>query len=317
MLELFKESLQTKVLSTNDLGNGLKFRKKEKAIAFSHLATNQLYRKFIVLDIDQPWSAFLWEERGMPVPSLVVISPDTGRCHYLYALETPVIYTEAGRRLPQKLYEAVDLGLTRRVGADLSYVGLITKNPLHPRWKVIQHNAVYDLRQLAEYVDITRTKLDRTNPLGRNCTLFDCLRFWAYPTVRMQTTFEPWQAMADQKAISINCNFPDPLPAKEVLSVAKSVGQWTWRNRFNPYKNRGIMQLEKDMPLHYKQVLAGKYSSQKEASNTLTKLLTVAKEMQFKGQKITQPELVKSSNLSRFAVQKYWQQISETLSLYA
>ena len=317
MLEIFKESLQARVLSTNDLQNGLKFRRKEKALAFSHLATNQLYRKFIVLDIDQPWSAYLWEERRMPVPSLVVISPNTGRCHYLYALETPVIYTDAGRRSPQKLYEAVYLGLTRHVGADLSYVGLITKNPLHPRWKVIQHNAVYDLKQLAEYVDITRSKIDRTNPLGRNCTLFDCLRFWAYPTVRMQTTFEPWQMLADQKAISINCNFPDPLPAKEVLSVAKSVGQWTWRNRFNSYKNREIMQLEKDMPLHYKQVLAGKYSSQKEASSTLTKLLAVAKEMQFKGQKITQPELVKSSNLSRFAVQKYWQQVSETLSLYA
>ena len=317
MLEIFKDSLQTKVLSTNDLKNGLKFRKKERAIAFSHLATNQLYRKFIVLDIDQPWSAFLWEERGMPVPSLVVISPDTGRCHYLYALETPVIYTEAARRSPQKLYEAVDLGLTRRVGADLSYVGLITKNPLHPRWKVIQHNAVYDLKQLAEYVDITRTKIDRTNPLGRNCTLFDCLRFWAYPTVRMQTTFEPWQVLADQKAISINCNFPDPLPAKEVLSVAKSVGQWTWRNRFNSHKNRGIMQLEKDMPLHYKQVLAGKYSSQKEASSTLTKLVSVAKEMQFKGQKVTQPALTSASEVSDRSVKRHWEEISKTLALYA
>ena len=317
MLQIFKESLQEKVLSTNNFIDGLKFRHKEDALQCSHIALNQFYKKFIALDIDQPWAAFLWEERVMPVPSLVVTSPDTGRCHYLYALETPVIYTEAGRRAPQRLYEAVDLGLTHRATADPSYAGLVTKNPLHPRWKVIQHNVSYDLKQLAEYVDLTRHKIDRTNSQGRNCTLFDVLRFWAYREVRLYSRFEAWQTACDDKAIYINSSFSESLPAKEVLSTSKSIGKWTWKHRGDNYKNRGVMELHKDMPLHYKQVLAGKYSSSSEASSTLEKLLRAAKELQFKGLEVNQKNIVKLSNMSLRTVKNHWSALAETLKLYA
>lgn len=271
MFNSFIEALPEKVRSTDDFEYGTRFRKKENALKFRYVEANQFYKKHIILDIDEPGSAYWWEERNLPPPSIVVINRENAHCHYLYELNVPVYYTENAKRAPQKFYENTDIALTNALGADLDYVGKFVKNPLHPSWLVIKHNVTYDLEDFGEYLDLQvfkkKQKLEASLG-GRNSTLFDTLRLWAYQEVKQHTFYVSFQDLVDRKAQSINLMFLDSLdgvlPVKEVLSTAKSVGKWTWRHQYsigNGGKNRGVLGLPGDMPLQEKQVQGAAYTN--------------------------------------------------------
>ncbi|QJP72080.1 replication initiation protein [Burkholderia glumae] len=210
MIEELIKSLPNKVSSTDNFEDGTRYRKRDKALGYRYIEHNQLYKKFVIVDVDSPGGAFLWEDLNLPAPSLVTISPDSGRCHYLWGLKTPVIYTDGGRRSPQRFYEAVDVALTHAIpGADPAYVGKFTKNPCHPYWKVIQHRVSYDLEDFSEYLDLTaKRKAQRhINSEGRNSTLFDSLRFWAYPAVKIYDSYSDFQEDVNAQAFLINRDF--------------------------------------------------------------------------------------------------------------
>lgn len=271
MLTSFIEALPEKVRSAEYKDEGTRFRRKEKALAYRYVELNQLYKKFIALDIDIPGSAFLWDERGLPPPTFVIINPENSHCHYLYELRVPVYYTEEARRAPQKFYEATDIALTHMLGADLGFTGHLVKNPIHPYWHTICHNNKVDLEDFQDYgVDLRAYKRKlalRESGIGRNTTLFDTLRHWAYVEVKKYPSLAAFQASVDTKALTINGHFIDHLnsvlPAKEVLSTAKSVGKWTWkhRNSIGNQKNRGVLELPEDMPIKDKQAQGAAYTN--------------------------------------------------------
>lgn len=283
MFESFIEALPEKVRSTDDFEEyGTRFRKKNNALQCRYVELNQLYKKFIALDLDEPkserqnqyklGSAFLWEEKGLPPPTYIVINPENAHCHYLYELRIPVYYTEQAHRAPQKFYENTDLALTNVLDADLAYVGKFTKNPLHPSWHTIWHKVQYDLEDFAEYyldLRIHKQKQKLADSLGgRNTTLFDTLRHWAYQEVKQYGSYPIFQQVVDNKSLSINKLFLDCLngilPVKEVLSTSTSVGKWTWKHRHsigNGCKNRGVLELSDDMPLNEKQAQGAAYTN--------------------------------------------------------
>ena len=271
MFASFIEALPEKIRSAEFKDEGTRFRKKEKALSHRYVELNQLYKRFIALDLDEPASAFLWDECGLPPPSIVVINPENTHCHYLYELNTPVYYTEQARRAPQKFYEATDIALTRMLGADTAFTGHLVKNPLHPSWRTICHKASYDLEDFQEYgVDLTpqrRKEVLRDSGIGRNATLFDTLRHWAYAEVKHHASHTVFQLAVDSKALAINSHFlvheNGALPAKEVLSTAKSVGKWTWKHRHSigSQKNRGVLKLPADMPIKEKQAQGAVYTN--------------------------------------------------------
>jgi hypothetical protein len=262
MYDSFIDALPTKVRSTDWFEEGTRFRKKENALKHRFVELHQLYKKFIALDIDEPATAYRWDERGLPPPSYVMVNPENAHCHYLYELTTPVYYTEQAHRAPQKFYEATDIALTAALDADTCFVGRLVKNPLHPSWRTIRHQVSYELADFQEFgLDLRATKKQvvRESAEGRNTTLFDTLRFWAYATVKSYGAFESFQQAVDSKAISINGHFVGNLngvlPVKEVLSTAKSVGKWTWKHRHSiaERKNVGVLDLPEELPLKEKQ----------------------------------------------------------------
>ena len=271
MYASFIEALPDKVRSAEFKDEGTKFRKREKALGYRYVELNQLYKKFIALDIDTPGSAYLWDEHGLPPPTIVVVNPENAHCHYLYELNTPVYYTEEARRAPQKFYEATDIALTRLLGADAAFTGHLVKNPLHPSWRTICNHRSYDLEDFQEYgVDLTpqrRKEVLRESGIGRNTTLFDTLRHWAYAEVKQHASHTVFQLAVDSKALAINGHFlaheNGVLPAKEVLSTAKSVGKWTWKHRasIGTQKNRGVLELPADMPIKEKQAQGAAYTN--------------------------------------------------------
>ena len=95
---------------------------------------------------------------------------------------------------------------------------------------------IYDLEDLAEYIDLrkyqTKKKPDEVG-LGRNVSLFDKLRKWAYVAVRKyrgsERNFVLWSAETYGKALEYNGDFVQPLLERECYHIAKSVAKWTWR----------------------------------------------------------------------------------------
>jgi len=68
--------------------------------------------------------------------------------------------------------------------------------------------------------------------LGRNCTLFENLRRWAYREVlayRLTSTYEAFKDGVLVQAMALN-SFPSPLPQSEIRSTALSVAKWTWKH---------------------------------------------------------------------------------------
>ena len=327
MYESFVEALPSKVRSTNDFElSGTRFRTKENALGCLYIELNQFYKRFIALDIDKPGSVHFWEDISLPPPTFIVINPKNGHCHYLYELKTPVYYTEAARRAPQKYFENTDIALTNLLGADLAYVGKFTKNPLHTHWYVIHHNVSYDLEDFAEWgIDLRghrHKQVLKESPEGRNATLFDTLRHWAYQDVLQQGSYDVFQQAVDAKALSVNGLFLDceqgTLPAKEVLSTARSVGTWTWRHKdsIGNQKNRGVMQLPADMSMKAKQAAGASYSNTIRPKATKDAVLQAAIALKAAGTPITQQSVAIRADVSLLSVKRYWQEVDSQLGLY-
>jgi Replicase family len=65
----------------------------------------------------------------------------------------PVSCYEISHVAPLRFYIAVERGIARRIGADRHYVGVITKNPLHPYWRVEwRRDDPYALHELADWL---------------------------------------------------------------------------------------------------------------------------------------------------------------------
>lgn len=321
-------------MSTDDFEWGTKYRKKAASLEHKYIQLNQLYKKYLVVDIDEDRreSVFCYEELGLPTPSIITINtrPKNGRFntpHFLWELKTPVIYTEAGRSAPQRLYERVDNALTQafrpRIKSDLNYVGLFTKNPLHPHWKTITNDVAYDLEDFGEYVDIgtsgrkTGLKLDGE---GRNCTLFHNLRFWAYQEVREHEYYEDFLESVREKGYVMNTELGalpcGDLPYKEVLGIANSIGRWTWRHQheLDGIKNRGIMQLNtSNLALEEKQSLSADRTNAVRKNTTRSTLLASITLMKAQGTSITQNTLQIHSRISLRTIKNHWHELESLI----
>jgi hypothetical protein len=132
---------------------------------------------------------------------------------------------------------AIESAFREKLQADPGYSGLITKNPAHPLWRLLRGpQRGYELGELAEWVDLPKHAPKRKPEqigLGRNVTLFDWLRQYAYRQIRHYKgdvrNFVLWQAHLNNKALLRNGDFQHPLDGREVWHICKSVAKWTWR----------------------------------------------------------------------------------------
>lgn len=80
---------------------------------------------------------------------------------------------------------------------------------------------------------VAKSKKPEEVGLGRNVTLFDWLRQWAYVAIRRYRTlrnqFPQWQAECYEKSLGRNGDFARPLDSRECYHIAKSVAKWIWR----------------------------------------------------------------------------------------
>ena len=128
----------------------------------------------------------------------------------------------------------------------------------------------------------------------------------------------------DTKALSINGAFIDCqngiLPAKEVLSTAKSVGTWTWRHKdsIGNQKNRGVMELPADMSKKAKQAAGAAYAHANNSASQSTQeaILQATIGLKAAGTAITQQSVAIRANVSLLSVKRYWKEVDKQLGLY-
>ncbi|SYU79046.1 plasmid replication protein [Klebsiella pneumoniae] len=133
---------------------------------------------------------------------------------------------------PLRYAAAVENALRKKLEADAGYSGLICKNPNHGHWKIaVWQPELYTLDWLADFLDLNAAndkEIVADYGLGRNCTLFDKTRKWAYRAIRQGwPEYEQWLQACYERASAYNLQFASPLDEKEVGAIAKSIAKWT------------------------------------------------------------------------------------------
>ena len=246
-LEFYSEARwPRKPYCTDDLTEGLRIRPLKTAFEKRYLQHNPPHLKsFLVFDIDRPGAAYAWEKARLPTPTWVAQNTENGHAHIAYGLKTPVLVdADKARQAPMRYLKAIESAYRDRLDADPSYGGFITKNPRHRDWLDIWESTrrLYDLDELAEYVDLTKPPKRRQSAVekaseaygfGRNCVVFDYLRHRAYRLIRAakeRGDYPLWLLQLNSIALTKNAEFRAPLDGREIWHIVKSVGRWTWRH---------------------------------------------------------------------------------------
>lgn len=237
-------TLPSRPYCSDDLQHGVYIRPQDEALKARYMQLNQRNRAATLLfDVDTSEAGAAWIDAGLPAPNLIIINPHNGHAKIGYALGVPVTTSYKGRKAPREMLERLELNMTQALGADPSFAGprAITNNPFHTDWAVrtpTEH--LYSLGELLEAIPghSTSTKLDKAELIGegRNNTIFEELRAWAYPLARAARTAGDegrWQQAVRQQAHQINARFICPLRPREVDAIGKSVSKYTWKNAEN------------------------------------------------------------------------------------
>lgn len=227
-------------LASDDLHAGVYRRSRGEAMGRRYIETNpRALSNLLVVDIDHEDAALrtMWNRQAW-WPNAVVENPANGHAHAVWALNEPITRTEYARRKPLAFAAAVTEGLRRSVDGDTGYSGLLTKNPAHNDWDALwcTNDRLYALDELAEHLteggymppaSWKRTKRRNQVGLGRNCSIFETARTWAYREIRHHW-FDPQglHAAISAHVHELNTEFPEPLPASEARAIAASIHRW-------------------------------------------------------------------------------------------
>lgn len=304
-------------------------RPREYAIRYPYMQVNRPgFVSWLIFDLDHS-RAMVWEDAGLPAPNLIVRNRESGHSHLYYAIP-PVCTTEHARAKPIAYMRAVYEAFAARLDADPDFhSGPVAKTPGHPWWLTHElHAHVYELGELADYVDLAVTspwgrgpQLDNVHH-SRHCTLFEQLRYYAYSIVnreRDRGTLVSFtrllEAFAFNKNSFLKQGFPENLPFSSLKATVKSVARWTWeRYRGCGRCHRGVMQLDKDLPLLERQRLAAQRTHQERHKATESKVRAACRLLQQKGESLTQTAVAKAAGLVRQTVASYKHVLTETLA---
>ena len=235
----FFENLAHKPYCADELLYGLQIRPKKTAINMQYIQGNQpCMLHYFFFDIDRSDAVMAWHEENLPVPYWTAQTQKNGHAHLCYKLEIPLCTSEFGSQKSIAYASKVQAALANKLGADVGYSHLITKNPFHKDWRVtFWSEQAYTLDYLADFVELPKklSKKQEVLGLGRNCTLFENARKWAYKAVR--DYFHHYSSLEWDKAVlahleALNREFEVPLPYSEVKATAKSIAKYCW-NKFS------------------------------------------------------------------------------------
>ncbi|RBB97338.1 replication protein A [Pseudomonas sp. MWU12-2115] len=294
-------------------------RPRELALRYPYMQINRPGMvSWLIFDLDHT-NSLAWDDAGLPAPNLVVRNRNNGHSHLYYAI-APVCTTENARAKPIKYMKAVYAAFAARLNADKDYnSGPVAKTPGHPWWATTEfHNHVYDLGELADCVELTVTpwrkvpQIDEI-PDSRHCILFEQLRYFAYSIVNRERDRGSYLSFtAALEAFAYNHNnfishgFSQNLLLSSLRATVKSVARWTWEKyQGDSTCHRGVMQLDKNLPLEERQRLAAKRTHALRDKATESKIRAACRHLQAKGEKLRQAAIAAIAGVTRQTVASY------------
>lgn len=265
--------------------------------------------QWLVFDMDVQGGALAWMDANLPPPNFSVETAVQGKkttAHLFYGLKDPVLKASNGRLMPVVFMEVVYKAMAGKLGADPGFVGpnvARVKNPLYrpecspldpenkeDPWRVtVWRNDLYTLKDLQESMDELSPAGDNAvradgfredfADAGRNCHLFENLRFWAYRQKRSGSYFsyDAFLTSCFAQAHAIATEEPD-FRLNEIEATARSVAKWTWeryQGDSGDGKDRGVMGLmSSGLSLKVRQAKGGAYAAGKRQEHTIKALLT-------------------------------------------
>ena len=196
----------------------------------------------LLFDLDRDpfeWLDDIWQG-DVPRPNWIVWRPKNMHAHVCYTLERPVLTGEQTRRIPQRWLARVGEWLGSTLRADRGYNSTLSHNPMsrghrgryQTEWL---RGEPYSLAELGEYVP-TGWRRPIKQPLtvyGRNCTLFEAgMRFSGKPR-----NWGKWVAL-ETHLWAMNAGFIEPLNARELAGIVKSIIRYQRRNLENGQQER-------------------------------------------------------------------------------
>ena len=232
----FCKNLAHKPYCADDLLYGLQIRPKKTAINMQYIQGNQpCMIHYFFFDIDRAEAVMAWHDANLPMPYWTAQTLKNGHAHICYKLELPLCTSELASQKAISYAAKIQAGLANKLGADVGYSHLITKNPFHPDWRTtFWTERAYTLDYLADFVELPKklSKKQEVSGLGRNCTLFDTVRKWAYTAVRDYLHHHSsltWEKAVLTHLEALNGEFQEPLPYSEIKATAKSIANYCWR----------------------------------------------------------------------------------------
>lgn len=305
-------------------------RPREYAIRYPYMQVNRPgFVSWLIFDLDHD-QAMIWDDVGLPAPNLIVRNRSSGHSHLYYAI-TPVCTTENARRRPIDYMKAIYSAYSVKLNADPDFhSGPVAKTPGHPWWLTQEmHNHVHELGELADYADLAslppwsnRARIEEEEAShSRHRILFNRLRHYAYSIVvqeREHGTFESFtrllEAYAYNKNTFVEQGFSENLPMASIRATVKSVAGWTWtKYRGCGRCNRGVMNLDQDLPLPERQRLAAVRTHELRHKATESKIRGACRLLQQKGQALTQLAVARMTRLARQTVATYKHVLEEVL----
>lgn len=261
------------------------------------------------MDVDREAGALAYEDIGLE-PTIIITNPENTHAHLLFELVKPVLFSDNARPKIQAYFFAVQRGMTAALKADMGYTNFVTKNPISDRWRMTCCDVRYSLGDIAEYCkpinSYQTTEVDLDDALGRNCSLFNKVRYWAYYQVKEYVVFEAWHQAVLNKCMREN-TFTPCLPYSEVRATAKSIANWTWDNRYKigHAKNRGAAKVDKRLKTSNRQKAGAEYTNQLRKQKTEQKIIQAIHKLKAQGCKLTIAALMTDSGVSRRTLYNY------------
>lgn len=267
----------------------------------------------------QRWPALLARARAIGLPEPAWIARSRRGAHIVWILRTPVVIrledlAADGRRA--RLLSVTHSLLRRALeGDDAASLSGLMKNPWSPRWEVTVADRVQavDLTDLLRPLEALaaaegweapkRRRRSSREPSaeGRNCGLFDMVRFRAYETG------ETGAAVLLGHAEELNGTFPVPLPAVELRAIARSISRWMVRR----YTGRTRAAPLTPEEIRVRRVQAGKTTAAARAADRDQRLWAVMEDLRASGLPVTQAAVAEAARVSERTVRRAWPSIAD------
>jgi hypothetical protein len=221
--------------------NGAVWRPREEASLWAEIAPDPRgWKRAVRIDVDVPDAVLFVSARvaefGLLQPSFIVANPASTHAHVIYELAS---WVRDNNPKAMALLWKVREAYRRAFHADSSYVGKFQHNPAFPGWETWGDGRRHDLRALANaagalFDEARSTRQPNIDSRGRNCALFDALRFEGYRMVDAFRAVRDRRGFAERLgaiAAEMNGRFAQPLSESEVGSIVGSIVRFCW-NRY-------------------------------------------------------------------------------------